>query len=298
MTNPANCSAGPLPSRIELESWEDPGHPVSKEADVYSQLTGCDLLRFSPSLTAAPSAAPEGATTQADEPSGYTVDLKVPQTSGFSELATPELRDATVALPAGVSISPSAAQGLVGCQAVGPEGINIGTENPGKIGAGGQDLEDPEATELGAGHAGGNGSPYDDGLYHTARGHCPSASTLGTVEVFTPLLPNGPSGSAPLNGHIYLAAPKCGGGGQPGCTEASATNGELFGLYIEAEGSGVIIKLPGTVAANPATGQLTGTFKENPPASHSASSSCTSTAERERRWPIRWRAGRLRRRRP
>jgi hypothetical protein len=48
------------------------------------------------------------------------------------------------------------------------------------------------------------------------------------------------------------------------CTEASATNGELFGLYIEAEGSGVIIKLPGTVAANPATGQLTETSKENP----------------------------------
>ena len=101
------------------------------------------------------------------------------------------------------------------------------------------------------------------------------ASTLGTVEVLTPLLPTRCGGEgqavckpgespAPLQGHVYLAQPKCGGEGQPECTEASATNGELFGLYIEAEGSGVIIKLPGSVAASPQTGQLTATFKENP----------------------------------
>jgi hypothetical protein len=261
LTNPADCSAGPLSSRIELESWGNPGHPVSREATVYPQLTGCALLQFNPSLTLEPSAAAEGGTIQADKPSGYTVDLKVPQTSAFSELATPELRDATVTLPQGVSVSPPVANGLVGCQAEGPEGINIGS---GQIGPGGRDIGDPEATELGAGHAGGNGSPYDDGLYHTAHGHCPQSSTLGTVEIFTPLLANGPGESAPLRGHVYLAQPKCGGEGQLACTEVSATNGELFGLYIEGEGSGVVVKLPGTVSANPQTGQVQATFKENP----------------------------------
>jgi hypothetical protein len=229
-------------------------------------------MQFAPSVLVGPGVGEPGGTTQADAPSAYTVDLKVPQTEGFEELATPPLKDAVVTLPAGVSVNPSAADGLVGCQATGPEGINIGSD---EIGPGGQDLGDPEATELGAGHAGGNDSPYDDGVYHTAKGHCPDASTLGTVEVFTPLLPTRCGGEeqpackegespAPLQGHIYLAQPKCGGSGQPACTEADATNGNLYSGYIEVEGSGVIVKIPGTISADPNTGQLTGSFKENP----------------------------------
>ena len=68
----------------------------------------------------------------------------------------------------------------------------------------------------------------------------------------------------PLDGHVYLAQPRCGGNGQPPCTEASATNGELFGLYVEVAGEGVIVKLAGTVAAVPSTGQLSATFVDNP----------------------------------
>ena len=75
LTNPADCSAGPLSSRIELESWENPGHPVSREATAYSQLTGCDLLPFHPSLAMAPSTTGEEGSTQADSPSAYTTDL-------------------------------------------------------------------------------------------------------------------------------------------------------------------------------------------------------------------------------
>ena len=114
LTNPTHCTTEPQTARAEVESWENPGHPVSKEATVYPELAGCNLLLFNPSLTLAPSPAPEG-TTQADEPSGYTVDLKLPQNEAFSELATPELEDATVTLPEGVSASPSAADGLQAC---------------------------------------------------------------------------------------------------------------------------------------------------------------------------------------
>jgi hypothetical protein len=247
-------------SRLELEPWGELGHVVSGEDTVYPQLSGCGALHFNPSLSLAPSPAgsdpaTEEGTTLADAPSAYSVDLTSPQTTNYSELATPPVRTATVTLPAGVSVSPSAANGLGTCQATGPEGINVGSND---IGVHGQDLGDPEATELGEGHEGGNNSPYDDGFYHTAPGHCPSSSSLGTVEVSTPLL------ESPLHGHIYLAAPKCGGEGQPECTEASATNGELFAGYIEVAGSGVIIKIPGTIAANPRTGQLTGTFTEAP----------------------------------
>ena len=221
-------------ARVELSPWSEPGNIQSAESSAYPSLTGCSALQFNPSLSVAPSpsgggAAQEGSSV-ADEPSAYSVNLKVPQTSEFSELATADLRDSTVALPAGVSGSPSAATGLVGCEATGPNGINLGSDH---IGARGEDIDDPEATELGEGHAGpgGDDSPYDDGFYHTAKGHCPEASVLGSVEVCTPLLPNRVNsegkkeegeqyceehaGVAPLTGHVYLAEPECGGAGQP-----------------------------------------------------------------------------------
>ena len=228
LSDPADCAEGPSTARLELESWDDPGRVVTQETTVFPELSGCGLLGpvFAPSFGWAPSSEALAGSSRADEPSGYTADLRVAQGSGFAELATPALRDAAVTLPAGVSISPAAGQGLAGCEASGPEGINLGSS---EIGVGGEDLGDPEATELGAGHAGGNGSPYDDGQYHVAPGHCPMASTVGTVEVFTPVLPDRCGGEgqaacgagespAPLQGHVFLAAPRCGGAGQPACS--------------------------------------------------------------------------------
>jgi hypothetical protein len=204
------------------------------------------LLQFNPSLTLAPSAGGEG-TTQADAPSGYDVDLKVPQTSLFEENATTELKDVTVALPAGVSISPAAGDGLAGCEATGPNGLDIPVAS--------------SITQAGEGEAIGL-----DGLPHMTPGHCPEASTIATVMIHTPLLPDGPAGAAPLQGRVFLAKPNCGGEGQAACTQASAANGELFGLYLEAvdPAAGVVIKLQGSVAADPGTGRLTATFKQSP----------------------------------
>jgi hypothetical protein len=230
-TNPVNCSAGPLTTKIEVDSWEEPEHWLSKSATVYPQVTGCDMLQFQPSIGVTPN------TTQADEPAGYTLDVGVPQgTNVYPDLATPELKDATVTLPEGVSVSPAAADGLVGCAETGPEGIDLGNETgPGK------------AEEIGL-----------DGLPHLAAGHCPPASRLGIVEIATPLLRD------ELKGHVYLTQPKCGGEGQRPCVEADATSGDLFGLYLEASGSGVVVKLPGKVEADPRTGRLTTKFEENP----------------------------------
>ncbi len=240
LTNPADCREGPLEAKVEADSWEHPETWVSKTTVAYPQVEDCDLLQFEPRLQMAPSPSGEEGTTQADEPSAYNVNLEVPQKSLFEEPATPDLKDASVTLPEGVSVSPSAANGLEGCEASGPNGIDLpsGSHLPDEAG---------EGEEIGS-----------DGLSHLVAGHCPKASTLGTVEILTPLL------EEPLKGHIYLAQPKCGGSDQPPCTEASATSGELYGVYIEAAGSGIVIKLPGTVSASPSTGQLTGTFSENP----------------------------------
>ena len=70
---------------------------------------GCNALQFAPSMRFTPE------TTQADSPSGYTFDLSVPQFSDPNGLATPPLKRATVTLPEGVSVSPSAADGLQAC---------------------------------------------------------------------------------------------------------------------------------------------------------------------------------------
>lgn len=258
LTNPTGCTSQPQTARVEADSWEEPENWQSAEPVAYPSITGCSLLQaaFNPTLQLEPEE------THADTPSGYQVTLKVPQAPNvLGQLATPDLKNATVALPRGVSLSPAAASGpnaLAGCPATGPAGINVGSN---EVRPDGQDVGDPEATELGEGHPGGNNSPYDDGLWHTAPGHCPAKSQIGTVEVKTPLL------SEPLKGHVYVAQPQCGGAGQPGCTPASAEDGQLYGIYLEMgsfEESGTIIKLKGKVSVNATTGQITTTFSENP----------------------------------
>jgi uncharacterized repeat protein (TIGR01451 family) len=238
-TNPTACTAGPLKAKVEADSWEEPGRWLTAESTAYPEVNGCDLLQgaaaFDPSFDVSPE------TTQSDAPSGYEMDLRVPQAPNvISALATPEVKDVTVTLPEGVSVSPSAADGLLGCAETGPAGIDL-----------------PQ----GEGHAGEvreGEAPGADGLPHLVAGNCPKASTLGTVEIATPLL------ESPLEGHVYLAQPRCGAEGQAPCSEADAANGNLFGLYLEAEGSGVVLKLKGTVQADPHTGRLTATFKDNP----------------------------------
>jgi hypothetical protein len=52
-------------------------------------------------------------------------------------------------------------------------------------------------------------------------------------------------------------------GGAVGGSELALEAPEgLFGLYMQAEGSGVVVKKEGTVSVNPATGQITTRFKE------------------------------------
>jgi hypothetical protein len=82
--------------------------------------------------------------------------------------------------------------------------------------------------------------------FTTADPTCPDAAKLGTVTLTTPLL------EQPLTGTVYLAAPF----DNPFHT--------LLAIYIVVKGHGVILKLPGKVSADPATGQLTTTFDDNP----------------------------------
>jgi hypothetical protein len=123
LQNPVDCSAGPLQSKVAMDFWQHPGSYLpdgspnlsdpnwkTYTSTTYPSLTGCDMLQFEPTLTVTPD------TTEADEPTGVNVTLGVPQSpDSLGALATPELKDATVTLPAGMSLSPSAADGLGAC---------------------------------------------------------------------------------------------------------------------------------------------------------------------------------------
>jgi hypothetical protein len=221
LTLPTSCSGGEVPVGLAGDSWQDPAaslEALTSMAPAYlTGTSGCDALSFTPeTLSTGPSIDVRPASGRPDAPSPYNVNIQVPQNEALEGLATPDLRDVTMAFPAGVSISPSGANGLKAC------------------------------------------SEAQFGLHSGVAGACPSASSVGEMEVITPLL------EKPLQGSVFVAQPKCGGGDQPACTEASAMNGELYGLYLEVKGSGVIVKLAGKVSANQATGQLTTTFTNNP----------------------------------
>jgi hypothetical protein len=205
-------------------------------------------LQFAPQIAVQPE------TSLADEPVGLEVNLTVPLSEEPEALATPQLRDTTLTLPRGVSVSPGAVDGIRACEATGPEGIDI----PTGLNAEGGPLQ---PGELGEGEEYGlNGEPQ------LAPGHCPKASTLGTAEAVTPLL------SEPIKGHVYLARPGCGGAGQRPCTEQDAVDGNLYRLYLELGGegplakTGVHFKVPMETEANPSTGQLTTRVLETPQA--------------------------------
>jgi hypothetical protein len=81
-----------------------------------------------------------------------------------------------------------------------------------------------------------------------AAPECPDASKLGTVELQTPALPG------TLEGQIYLAK------------QTENPFGKLLAIYIVINDptTGVLVKLPGEVRADPSTGQLQTVVDNNP----------------------------------
>ena len=115
----------------------------------------------------------------------------------------------------------------------------------------------PEGLVVNPSSAGGlqGCTPEQAGAGSTKPAACPDSSQVGTVTVETPLLEKS------LPGQVYLGTPEC----DP-CTEADAKEGRLLKLYIQINDPerGVVVKLPGTVTLDPATGRLAATFDQNP----------------------------------
>ena len=245
LTNPTSCGV-PRTATLSVDSWDRPGNfatgeNVISESTSLPELVECDRLDFSPTLTV----APDG--TAGSTPTGLNVDVHVPQESTVNPagLGEADVKDTTVTLPAGVQISPSAADGLQACS---NEQIGFTGVNP----VSGSD----EFTD--------------------SAPSCPDASKIANVRIATPLLEH------ELTGAVYLAAPQNLNTSFP--THPTLTNllenpfGSLIAMYLvaEEEKTGVLVKLPGEVAlcetagesldgrTCEGAGQITTTFEDTP----------------------------------
>ncbi len=115
LTMPTSCT-GPLQSSIEADSWAQPGvfqkgEYTWHDASGPLQMDGCDRLPFTPSIKVTPDGP------AASTPTGLTVDEHVPQdtTINAEGLAESDVKGLSVALPEGVALNPSAADGLQAC---------------------------------------------------------------------------------------------------------------------------------------------------------------------------------------
>lgn len=109
LRNPTSCS-GPQKAELELSSWQ--GEKRNADDTVGEEtngLQGCDQVPFSTSTSFGPSPM------QADAPVPLGVTLNVPQAGDTDPLATAHVKNVAVTLPPGISISPSAANGLEAC---------------------------------------------------------------------------------------------------------------------------------------------------------------------------------------
>ncbi len=255
LTLPTACT-GELFSSTAGDSWsgellEERQVALSdSEGNALEDLLGCPAVPFDPSI-AVKALASEGqeaegqgegqqgeSESQAQQartaatPTGLQVRVKVSQEGTLSPegLGDSDVEAASVTLPAGMTLNPSAANGLEACSEA-----QIGYQ-----GTAGQDPLDPGAK-----------APLS---FSEEPISCPQGSKLGVVHIKTPLL------AKELSGSVYLAEPAPQG-------EANKNPfGSLIALYIVAESQalGLRVKLAGEGSIDPSTGQVTTTFKDIP----------------------------------
>lgn len=156
LTTPVNCAAGPLSASLFVESWK--GETDSQGVLTHdtlgnpSGMTECDRVPFTPSVAAQPSVQ------SAETASGLKFELELPGAGILNPtgLTQAEVKKAVVRLPEGMTINPSAGEGLGACTPA--------------------DFKRETLTA-----AAGTG--------------CPNSSKLGTVKIETPLLTEPAEGS-------------------------------------------------------------------------------------------------------
>jgi hypothetical protein len=221
---PTSCGSA-METSVQGDSWSAPGDffDFTGAFEPGTALSGCNRLQFAPEIKVAPDGQ------EASKPTGLTVDVHVPQevNANAQGLASSNVKDITVAFPEGVTVNPSAADGLQACS----------EEEVGLLPGLGEQEELLFTPTL-------------------PQAFCPDASKIGTVKITSPLLPKG----QPIEGSLYLAAPAPNGEGARNPFNA------LLAMYIIAKDpiSGTLVKLPGSAGLDPSSGQITTTFQNSP----------------------------------
>jgi hypothetical protein len=169
LTMPSDCSTAPT-SYLELETYP----PVEKASLPTTPPVGiknCGEVPFRPTATVTPG------NSQYDGPDGAATDVHVPQQEKSNELNTADIDDAHVTLPEGLTLNPSAAQGLEACA----------------------------QSQLRKGQLQANGEAVPS--------ECPAGSRIGSVNIETDLPPGSlagnvylgkPNGASKITGPPYL----------------------------------------------------------------------------------------------
>jgi hypothetical protein len=121
ITMPSTCN-GPQTTLLHISSHAEPDHFLFYENETPVGATGCGSLPARADLSQNPE------TAKSDAPDGTEVILKVPQgTEDPTAANAPNVESAEVTLPEGMTLNPSAANGLQACT---NEEIGIGTDKP------------------------------------------------------------------------------------------------------------------------------------------------------------------------
>lgn len=127
LTNPSRC-AGPGP--LTTTRWSGESYEAATASSEYTTPIGTQGCLGEGSFVAPPfepefKLGPE--TLQRDQPDGITAEVILPHDPSPTGIDTSQLRTATVTLPEGMTLNPSAANGLKACS---PTQIGIKTRNP------------------------------------------------------------------------------------------------------------------------------------------------------------------------
>ncbi len=233
LTMPVDCPHEALPFRLTADSWEKP-FPAFEEVgalDESPEVTGCEALEFEPSIRSRPT------TNLTDSPSGLDFTLhqptEEPRPDPLEGHAPAILKDAVIHFPAAMAVNPAQAAGLGAC---GESEVGFEREEGGTL------------------------------FFSKAPQSCPDSAKIGTLEATSPALvarnpqhevetdPEGNPVLEVLHGSVYVAKP------------FANPFDSLIAVYlaVEDEKTGIVAKLAGKGELNPATGQITTRFRENP----------------------------------
>jgi hypothetical protein len=216
LTNPTECAAEPPVTRAHIDSWQNPGalnsegFPDLTDSNWKSYQAVAPLVTGCDQVPFDPAVDIAPTSTAAGGASGLHVDFDVPQ-DGLLD-------------PDGIATSH-----LKKTVVELPAGLSA---NPSSA-------------------AGLEGCTDEQIAVRSSRPPaCPDGSTLGTVDVTSPLI------AAPLTGEMYLGAPK----------STDPTSGEMLRLFLSVRNDelGLTAKVAGSATADPDTGRLTATFDDNP----------------------------------